>query len=394
MKTETSQAGLRDIIAWAMAAVPPRVDAGTPEFGGIRLEAAENLLTAAAYDRRVARRWSAPAQTGEPGVALPPAKVLAGVVDRLPAKPVELEVDENENTLVLTCGAARYVIPLLDAKVYPQIPDMPAPMGSFAGHALVRALERVVIAADPNNASPPKTVVRFEPDPGKGTVTMVATSGPRISVARIPCEMAGGMPVAHVPASALRDWARAMKPTVGGRVTIGFTRDLQGNPGTAALADGSRETSVRCTASDYPEWRKWAALPAGEFLAAEVDTAGMVAAIKPLAALIPDVAPLYLTFTPGEVLLATSRVSGRASGADSFRAGYDGPRFQIAFRAGYLEEALTAAGGVATMIMTGHAKAVYVTPVTKSGKGESGDDGEHFLHVVMPIGSPTEPPPE
>ena len=398
MKTEISQTGLRDIIAWATAAVPPRVDAGKPELGGVRLEAADGILTAEAYDRRIARRWSAPAQTGEPGVALPPAKVLAGVVDRLPVKPVELETDADENTLALTCGAARYVLPLLDAALYPQTPDMPAPAGSFVGPALVRAVERVAFAADPDSAELAKTVVHFEPDPRDGTVTLVATDKYRVSIAaRIPCEMTGeGAPAADIPAGALRDWARAMKAGCGQAVTVGFSRDLRGNPTAIGLADGSRETSIRLTElEEYLDWRKWAALPVGDFAAAEVDTQGLAAAVKPLAALIPDMAPLYVTFTDGEVLLATSRVSGRASGADSFPVIYDGPRIQMAFRPKFLEEALTAAGGTATLIVTGAAKPMYVTPVTESGKGKNaGADGDRFLHIVMPISKPVEPPPE
>jgi DNA polymerase III subunit beta len=396
VKTEISQPGLRDIVAWATAAVPPRVDAARPELGGIRLEAAGGLLTASAYDRQVARRWSAPAQTGEPGVALPPARVLAGVTDRLPARPVELETDPGENALVLTCGAARYAIPLLDAALYPQIPGMPDPAGSFAGPALVRAVERTVLAADPDAAEPARTVVRFEPDAEGETVTLVATDTRRVSVARIPCETVDwAMPAAHIPASALSAWARAMKSGGAGRVQAGFTRGAQESPLTIGLADGSRETSIRLTAlEEYVNWRRFATLPAENFLAAEVDTAGLVAAVKPLAALIPDLAPLFLTFTKGEVRLATGRVGGRASGADSFPVAYDGPRFQLAFRASFLEDALTATGGVATLIMTGPSRAVYVTPVTESGKGKSDDDGGQFLHVVMPIGNPTEPPPE
>jgi DNA polymerase III subunit beta len=394
MKTEISQAGLRDIVAWAVAAVPSRVDAQKPALAGLRLEAADGLLTAAAYDYQVARRWSAPAQAGEPGVALPPARVLADVAGRLPARPVDLETDTEENTLTLTCGAASYVLPLLAAAEYPQIPAMPVPSGSFAGPAFVRAAERVAIAADPGNASPAKTVVCLEPDAQANAMTMVATDGMRISVARVPWEAAGGMPSLYVPAGALRDWARAMKSETG-RVTIGCTRDRQENPLTVALADGSRETSARLTAlEEYPKWQKWTTLPAKDFLAAEVDTQGLLAAVKPLAALIPEVSPLYLTFTSGEVRLATSRVSGRASGADSFPVAYDGPRIQIAFKSRFLEDALGAAGGVATMIMTGPGNAVFMTPVTESGKGDAPDGGGQFLHVLMPIRSPVEPPPE
>jgi DNA polymerase-3 subunit beta len=394
MKVQISQAGLHDIVAWATAAVPPRVDTGTPHLGGVRLEAADGILTAAAYDRRVARRWSAPASTGEPGVILPPARVFAEVTGRLPARAVELETGENENTLILTCGAARYDFPLLDARAYPDIPVVPAACATFDAAALIRAAERTAFAANPEHVEAAATVVHFEPDPASGTMVLVATDKYRVSAARVPYQSCGeDVPEVNIPASALRDWARAMKTGSGPVVTMGFSRDFKGAPVTAGLADGSRETTIRLTAlEEYLKWQKWAALPK-EFEAAEVDTAGMIAAIRPLAALIKPLSPLYCTFTPGEVQLATSRVSGRASGADSFPVTYDGPRIQLAFRAQFLEEALAAAGGVATFIMTGSGKPVYVTPVTESGKGGSGSE-EDFLHVVMPISSPTEPPPE
>jgi DNA polymerase-3 subunit beta len=394
MKLTITKTALSDVTGHAANGVPAGVEANRPALSGMRLEASAGQLTVWATDYDGMFRWTSPADVGEPGVVLPPAAVLRRIIDNLPAGQIEMETS-GDGTLVLAAGAARYEMPLLDAGEYPSLPVMPEPLVTFDAPALMQAIERAAFAADPKNAEPHRTVVSLEPDIETGTLTLVATDVYRISVAPVRWLSAGGpVPPAYIRADLLQRWARSLRGSGDRAVTVGFTA-TEGTAATAVIRDGSREATARCLPLDkYVDWRKALRMPAGEHLAAEADATGLAAVVHKLAAIMPPKTPLWLTFAEGEVKVATSRAEGRATGADVFPAAWEGPRFQIGFEPGRLEEGLAAMGGRTRIIMTTPSKPAFMMRIPGTGEEGMPFEDEAYRHVLMPFARSAAQPAE
>jgi DNA polymerase-3 subunit beta len=308
---------------------------------------------------------------------------------------VSLETGENDATLLLSSGAARYEMPLLAAEDYPSLPDMALPAVMFSRAVLLRALERTAFSTDRDSEYEARTVVRLEPDAAAGTMTLIATDIYRISVTPARWEQAHGkVPPAYIRGDFLQRWARAMKEGGGITVTLGFSVQ-DGSAAVAVLRDGSKEMTARCTTlPEYVNWQRASQMPDGDHLAVTADAAGLAAVVRRVGTILPEKSPVWLTFTEGEVKVATSRMEGRASGADIFPVTYDGPRFQIAFNARRLEEGLAAVGGTAAIVMTTPVKPAFLMRVPDSGEKEISFEDREFRHVIMPFGRSAEKPPE
>jgi DNA polymerase III subunit beta len=394
MKLTITKTALTDVTGHAANGVPAGVEANRPALSGMRLEASAGQVTAWATDYDGMFRWTAPADVGEPGAVLPPAGVLRQVLANLPSGQIQVETS-GDGTLVLASGTAVYSMPLLDAGEYPSLPVLPDPAVTFEAAALVQAIERAAFAANARHAEPHLSVVRLEPDMEAGTLTLVATDAFRISVAPVQwLSAAGQVPEAYIRADLLQRWVRALSGSGDRPVTLGFAAS-GGAASVAALRDGAREATARCVSLEkYVDWRRGTRAPAGEHLAAEVDAAGLAAVVHKLASVMAPKLPLWLTFSGGEVKVATSRAEGRATGADVFPAAWEGPRFQIGFEPGRLEEGLAAMGGRTRIVMTTPSKPAFMMRVPGTGEGEMPFGEQEYRHVLMPFARSAAQPAE
>lgn len=404
MKLTIAKQGLLDIISHASFGVPGTVDATRSALSGIRLEASGSELTAYATDYDSTFRWTASADVGEPGTVLPSAAMLRRIIDNLPSGQVTMETtgEGEAGSLLLSCGSARYEMPLLAEQDYPSLPELPGPALKFDRAVFGRALERTVFSADPKHADAPRTVVRLEPDAAAGALVLVATDIFRISVTPVKWQLASAdIPLAYIRANILQHWVHALK-SGGGSVTLGFAgfaaSDRENGEPVASLAvlrDGSKESAARCLPlPEYVNWKRASGLPAGEYLTAGVDAAGLAEVVHRLGTILPPTSPLWLTFSGGEARVATSKAEGRATGADVFPVSWNGPRFQIAFKPAKLEEGLKAMGGYTEIVMTTPTRPAFLMRAKGAGEKEITFEDKAFRHVIMPFGRSTEPAPE
>lgn len=375
MKLTVDKSGLQDIVNWAIAPVPANVDPQTPHLAGLRLDAADGTLAAAATDYQVTCRWSAGANVGVPGAVLVPGHRFATLVRTLGDGPVDLETDGS--TLALRSNEGGYTWQLLPLEDYPSLSAMPPPAGTFEAAALIQAIERTAFcAAAPGVTPPPLAAVHFVPD--GDSVTMVAMNKHRAGVVTIPWKPCGADAVpANIRAAQLAQMARGLKADPGKVITMG----LAGKPGSgdvqAGFSDGSRQFIMRCIAGDYMVWEKACAIPA-EPMIAEASSAQLLAVLKRIAAVNPRGANVRLSFRRQEVSLSGG-TGDEMTGRETVPVDYAGEDIDMVINGGYLAEGLAAAGGDVRILMTTPSKAVTITTAGK------GDAECSYRNVITPV---------
>ena len=365
MKLMISRTALADITSWG--AYPVTTRPVEPVLGGLRLDAASGTLTAAGTDPscQVTCRWTAPAEIGEPGSALVPARPFADLVGTLPAGMVDLSA--GDGALTVRCGAARLTLRLLDLAEYPSMPLMPPAAATVSTAELARALDQVAFcAADPDPKNKPVlTAVHFMLDaPAASLVAMTPYHG---GVTTLPWEQeAGTVRAANIPAARLRKLAASLKGESGAVVTAGFTEGQDGYADLAGFSDGCREMILRCVAGEYIRWQDALAVPAG-VLRAEVVAAEMSAALRRVLAVTPRNQTVRLAFA-GETAALRGGSADDMSGTDAVEASCSG-EMELNVNPAYLQDGLDAIGGKVAFLMTSPTKSVIMVPAENNEHG-------------------------
>jgi DNA polymerase-3 subunit beta len=376
MKLTTSKSALLDIVSWGIFPVPARVDPQTPHLAGLRLDAADGTLTAAATDYQVTCRWSAPASIGEPGAILVPGHRFADLVRTLGDGSVDLET--THSTLTLRCNEGRYTWQLLPLEDYPSLSGMPPAVGTIDAAMLVQAVERTAFCAGaPDIAPPTLAAVHFVLD--GDSVTMVATNKHRVGVATIPWEpCTAGAASANIRASHLAQMGRGLKADPGQAVTMGLavTGSDPAVQMTAGFSDGSRQFITRCIGGDYMVWENACAIPA-EPKTAEASASQLLAVLKRIAAVNPRGANVRMSFRSGALSLSGG-TGDEMTGRETVSVGYDDEDISFVINGGYLADGLAAAGGAVRIFMTTRTKAITITPAKEEAGGS-------YRNMIVPV---------
>jgi DNA polymerase-3 subunit beta len=115
----------------------------------------------------------------------------------------------------------------------------------------------------------------------------------------------------------------------------------------------------------------------------------MTAAVKRLQVLIPASAPVWVTLTDGECLLAGG--SQHDTGNDAIAASWDGEPVRMSFNPRYLLDGLSAAGGTVRFSVAGPKAPVFLS---RSPADEQDEETRAFRYLLMPLKKPGQEPPE
>ena len=361
----------------------------SPILAGLLVDAgADGTLTVAGYDYEVSARYrTGAAGTGEPGRALIPARMLAQAAASLPAGH-EVTLTADGARAVLTAGQVTYTLMLLPHEEYPPLPEPGEPVAEFGAGHLAAAVAQVVTAAARDDTLPALTCVHLSLD-GEGTATLTATDRYRLATVTCPYTPRGQgeLPGAVlIPAASL---AAAVRHPDTATVVLGFTgqpwRDRYRADGTAVLTADGREVTIRTIAAEFP--RITPLIPGGddsEHPITATVTAGageLAAAVKRAAVVAERNTPVRLGITPAGLHLEAG-TGDDAAYTDDLEVACEGDTFTIAFRPGYLLDALgsvTAAGGATVRLaLTSPARPALLTPAEPSGPVAC-------RHVLMPV---------
>ena len=370
MKTACDRATLTRGVQVASAVVAPR--SPKPALGCIKIEATKNTMTLLATDLEVGIRIDLDKmEVREPGMALVPADRFHAILRELTEDTVALSATQRETTI--DAPGAHFTILGDDPADFPQVPEF-SETGAFAMAAadLLTVTERTLFATAKENTRYALNGVLWEVE-GKD-VTLVATDGRRLSLARCKCAEAVEKKIsAIVPSKAMqlieRCLADAAQAKASVRVVIGEKEILLEVP----PADGGKTVVYsRLVDGHFPKYED--VIPKDFDKKATLDTEAFSAAVRKAALLTNEESRgVMLKFTAQELVI-TSRTPEMGEAEIRMPAAYEGEPLEIGFNPQYLINA---------------AKVVDAKELTFTFKGPSKpgviSEGKIFTHVVMPV---------
>lgn len=326
MKIQTDRAQLAEALTWVARVIGRRPTSAA--LGGVRLVAADDTLTASAFDYEVSHTARVEAEVSEPGEVLVPGLFLRDAVAGGRGKDVTLTLDGN---LQVKSGRSSYVARTLALEDYPTLPDFPDEVGTVKADSLAYALSVVEAAADDGSPHDNLRGLRVEAD--TDGLLLVGTDGRRLHGYSLPWD---GKPFGQtVPVKTLAAAVRGMRGTVA--LGAGGTLGLLG------LDDGTRRVTSRAYAVEYADHRRALAHGANNVSNhVTVDADDLLGAVKRVGSVVADERPVLLAYADGELAVTTTdQESGEA--ADAVDAEGEGPAFSFAFNHRLLGDLLAAA---------------------------------------------------
>lgn len=371
MKFRVERNDLTEAVAWTARSLPNKPT--VPVLAGLLLAASGSTLTLSGFDFEVAGRAEIEAEVSEGGRVLIPGRLLSEITRSLPAAPVELAQDDNR--VVLTCGSARFTLPTLPVEDYPTLPDLPPIAGTIASATFASAVAQVALAAGRDDTLPVLTAIRVEIDGNR--LTLAATDRYRLAVRELswrPTSNDEHTP-ALVPARTLAEAAKALA-AAGAEVTVALGSGTQGE-GLAGFECGTRRTTTRLLDGEFPRYRSL--IPDSTEAQAEVDTAALVEAVKRVSlVMLTRSQPVRLGFSADGLTLDAGSGEG-AQASERIDATYEGEPLDIAFNPQFLLDGLGAIDSdTARLSFTTPSKPAVIT-------GKSGADGDDYRYLLMPV---------
>jgi len=378
MKLTTRQEPLAAVTAWATATA--RIGTTrlpSPVLAGLLLTAAaDGTLTVAAYDYETsALARVTGAETGEPGRALIPARMLTQAAASLPAgTDVTITTDGTRATII--AGQVTYTLLMLPDDEFPALPEPGEPAATFGADFLAAAVAQVLTAASHDDTLPALCCVHLTLD-GNGTATLAATDRYRLAAVTCPYTPAGdGAPPGPVLIPA-RELAAAVKQPEAATVSLAL-------PGgtLAAFTTAGRHVTVRTIAAEFPAYATL--IPEGDAIEATV-TAGLAdlaAAVKRAAVVAERDTPVRLGFPGPGVMHIEAGTGDEAAYTEDIPAETGGDPSGIAFKPAFLLDALAAVAATGAervrFALTGPARPALITLAEPGGPVTA-------RHVLMPI---------
>ncbi|MCI1984427.1 MAG: DNA polymerase III subunit beta [Bifidobacteriaceae bacterium] len=330
MKVEINSASFADAVAWATRIIPSRP--ATPVLSGIKLHAADGSLQLSAFDYEVSARHHIEAGVDEEGTIVVLGKLLADIAKSLPAETTYLSTEGSR--LSIKSGKSSFNLQLMPESEYPDLPQIPAKMGSVDGKTFIDAVNQasVAVARDENRPVLTGVKVSFEGE------KVVLTSTDRFRLSRATFNWSPSDPeldtTALIRGSILRDVSRSIDTAQN--VVVGFdpqarnlmSFDNSGRISTAQLIDGEFPTVDRLFADDYP-------------IHVVIDRQELIDALRRVSLVAERNAPIRMEFSQEEVKLSAG-TADESQASESIAVDLDGEPITVAFNPSYLLDGLSA----------------------------------------------------
>ncbi len=326
---------LANAVAWVARSLPSKVT--QPVLRAMIINVDDHGLEFAGFDYEVSTRVRIAAEIAEPGRIAVAGKLMAEIVNTLPNKPVDLRVEGSK--VFISCGPARFELPLIPLDDYPQIPQLPEATGTVDPQLFAEAIGQVAVAAGRDDTLPMLTGVHMEINGSH--VELAATDRFRLALRTFEWDPASPDVSAKllIPAKTLQDNARTMDAQATGAVEIAVgTDDQVGREGLFGIHTENRETTTRMLDADFPNIQPL--LPKNHTSIASVEIAPLQEAIRRVSLVTERNAQIRMEFSPGQVILSAGGTdSGHAE--ETLPCAFSGrDELTIAFNPGYLKDGL------------------------------------------------------
>ncbi|MGV0431188.1 DNA polymerase III subunit beta [Corynebacterium sp. 20_84] len=380
---------LSDAVAWVARNLPTKNT--QPVLRAVVITADDTGLELAGFDYEVSTRVRISAEVAEPGRVAVAGKLMADIVSNMPAKPVEVSVDNSR--LLLQGGSARFELPLMPLDDYPVLPELPEVTGTLDTSTFVNAVTQVASAAGRDDTLPMLTGVHMEI--AGNQVKLAATDRFRLALRSLEWDPVAGDVQAKllVPAKTLLDNARTLDSHLQDPVEIAVgTGENVGGDGLFGLHSQNRETTTRMLDAEFPNIQPL--LPKTHTSMASVEIAPLVEAIRRVSLVADRNAQLRMHFKPGEVsLYASGADSGEAT--ESLQCAFTGAdELLIAFNSGYLRDGLSVIPTKRVVFGFTEASRPAIMIPEPEEMPEAGADGTFetpatdFTYLLMPVRLP------
>lgn len=379
MKFRVERDVLADAVAWTARTLPIRPS--SPVLAGLLLEAGtdrDDALKLSTFDYETSACATLRAEITAEGRALVSGRLLADICRSLPAKPVDVVLEEAKVTL--TCGSARFSLQTMPVEDYPSLPAMPESRGTVGSEAFAQAVSQAVTAAGRDDMLPVLTGVRVELE--GDAITMLATDRFRLSQRELGWNPATTdlSAAALVPAKVLADTAKSL--TGGAEITIalsasGVGEGIIGFEGSAG--GGVRRTTTRLLDGEFPKVRSL--FPTEHLTVARVDKEALIDSVKRVSLVAERNSAVQLAFGDG-VLTLDAGSGEEAKASESIEAEITGDPITTGFNPQFLLDGLQVIGEKhVDLAFTQASKPVVLSGVASSDEQASGDG---FRYLLMP----------
>lgn len=374
MKFTVARDVLSEAVNWTARTVPTRPS--VPILAGIRMEAADGVLTLSSFDYEISTRSEIPAEVDIPGETLVSGRLLASIAKSLPNNPVQFTLEGPKMSLV--CGTSHFTLATMSVDEYPPLPQMPAVRGTIDAQALAQAITQVSVAASTDDTLPLLAGVRMEIEDDK--ITLLGTDRYRLAKREFNWEPAepGISAALLVKARVLGDVAKSM--TSGGRVELAFdVEDGASVNSMIGFISDTRRTTSTLMDGDYPPVRRL--FPDSTEVQAVVSRHELSEAVKRVSLVAEQRTALRLKFEDGQVTLEAGN-DDNAQASEVIAANLDGGALTTAFNPRFLEAGL----GVMDTDYVHFAFTEPQKPAVLTGQKEETEGQDFsFQYLLMPI---------
>ena len=325
MKISCSVDSLQRVLRTASQVASTRT--ATPAFGGVLIEASEGSVRAKATDSETSVNTELEANIETPGSVLIPARLLAGIATTLPPGTAQLELRPEQGDVELLAGTARFHIRTLPVDDFPRLPEPAGAGASLPAADFAEAIDRVARAASSDEIRPILTSVLV--DAADSTVTLVATDSYRLCLVQQQLSEPLAEPIgANVPARAMREVARLIHAEEPESVSV----EVAGSQ--AVFTIGGSSVSTRLVDGQFPNYKQL--IPESFDNEVRFSREEFLEVGRRVRQMAQKTASLQLTFSSGEVTVATETQDVGDASESLPAPGYEGEEMAIAFNPQYL----------------------------------------------------------
>ncbi len=340
---------------------------------GIKLEVADQI-TLTGSDLETSTKAVISADISEKGIVLVPGRLLAEIARSLPAKPISFVLDGSR--VLVTAGSAKFTLPTLPVKEYPQLPTLPESAGEIDSDTFATSVGQVAIAAGKDDSLPTLTGVHIEIN--KNTITLAATDRYRLAVKEITWQPKD----ANLETTTLiraRTLSDAAKSLVGSNKLTFALSAANTNEKLVGFVSEQKTMTSRTLDGTFPPFRHL--LPSESTAEAVIEVAPLMDSVRRVALVTDKTVPLRLSFSKDNLRLEAG-AGDDAQATENLDISYTGEEINIAFNPTFLTDGLQAINSQFVHIaFTGDKK-----PAVLSGKSEAdGAVNTSYKYLLMPM---------
>ncbi len=351
-------------------------------LGGILLEASADAgeLRLSATDMEISIQTTSPAEVGEDGRVVVPARIFNDVVRSLPGGELSLVHDRSEGVVRLSSRENEYQIRAYAAEDFPNLPSFDEGSAfKMSADVIAETVEKVSKSYSRDETRPVLTgiLVSFE----ESRVRMVTTDSYRLSIKETELATNGfdGERQAIIPARAMQEVSRISSASDEEGVKIVLSENQ------ALFRIGDVLFGTRLIEGNFPEYRRL--LPTvfeREISVNREELMGTLRRVNLFAQRQTPPVPVSLAFTEGAVEVSVSngevgeareKLPSNAEGEEEFR---------ISFNPTYLIDGVTAVDSERVRFRLNESlKPGLIVPDSET------DDEPDFLYLIMPMRDPS-----